>query len=252
MKTLWIQNSVNKYFTSLVIIMILSVFVFGLSNANGVELYSKNDKPFGIPYEDWITKWWNWWIKVSKEEAIPKENGCLMNKSDSMVMLMETAVASNHQNCKISSKDGIMIPIWTGWVDASNPDHKNAPYEELKKAVRQDANSGAVTSLVKVDGIPVAKLDEVSKTATDGTLDYKINSINNVTEIASKEFNITIPKETHFPDNPPGTFRAAAQGWYVFVKPLPPGNHTIDYNVNVGGEGINPTSSEIKYSFQVD
>jgi hypothetical protein len=167
-------------------------------------------------------------------------------------MLMETAVEPNHQSCKISSKDGVMIPMWTGWLDADNPDHKNASYQELKKGVRQEVNSGAVTSLVKVDGVPVAKLDEVSSTAANGSLVYKINSIDNVTEIASKEFNITIPEDTHFPDNPPGTFPAAAHGWYVFVKPLAAGNHTIDYNVDVRGEGINPTSSEIKYSLQVD
>ena len=50
-----------------------------------------------------------------------------------------------------------------------------------------------------VDGKPVAKLDVVSS-MRGGSLDYKINSMDNVTELYSKGFNITIPEDTHFPD----------------------------------------------------
>ena len=35
----------------------------------------------------------------------------------------------------------------------------------------------------------------------------------------------------------PGTFHAGAFGWFIFLKPLPPGDHTVFYNVRVTPTG---------------
>ncbi|MEP6576068.1 MAG: hypothetical protein ABJB85_06555, partial [Nitrososphaerota archaeon] len=63
----------------------------------------------------------------------------------------------------------------------------------------------AVTSLVKVDGTLLAKLDEVTNKGP-GPLDSvtKVNSMDNVTEVYSKGFNITIPEDTHMADQNTG------------------------------------------------
>ena len=103
---------------------------------------------------------------------------------------------------------------------------------------------------VVVDGKEVAKMDETSSVSS-GVFAQKVNYMNNVTEIYSKGFNITIPENTHFPDQKPGTFRAGAQGWYIFLKPLPPGDHTILYTVNVDPNSVNNISAEITYLMHV-
>ena len=52
-----------------------------------------------------------------------------------------------------------------------------------------------------------------------------------------------------------GTFPAAAHGWFVFLKPLPPGDHTIYYKNSVepttlsGAENRN--TAEITYLLSV-
>ena len=84
-----------------------------------------------------------------------------------------------------------------------------------------------------------------------GALDYKINSLNNLTESYSTGFNITLPEDSNYPDLNPGTWHAGAHGWLVFLKPLPPGDHTIYYNVGVTGTGPNDHSSEIAYDLKV-
>jgi hypothetical protein len=63
--------------------------------------------------------------------------------------------------------------------------------------------------LVNIDGSPVAKLDVVSSLMS-GLLDYKINSMDNVTDIYSKGFNITIPEDNHFADQNIGKWRSGA------------------------------------------
>ena len=201
-------NKQNAVVFTLIAFLICSTLMFELSIAYGADLYKRDESPFGIPLDVWISKWWKWWVTTSTDEATPKPGGCLINKSDSMVMLMETAVAGKpEQSCTISSTQGIIIPLWTGWCDSGAPGLGQASFENIMKCVREEVNLGAVTSEVKVDGTQIAKLDEVSS-MRGGTLDYKINSMDNVSEVRSKEFNITIPEDTHFPDQVFGTFKA--------------------------------------------
>jgi hypothetical protein len=245
------ENKLNLFFFILFSFIISSTFSFGLSRSYGFEFYAKDDSPFGTPLDVWVSNWWTWWVAQTIDEATPKPDGCLIYESDSMITLMDTVVSGNpHQVCTISSTQGIMIPMWTGWCDSGAPGLDQASYETILKCAREEINLGAVTSVVKLDGRQIAKLDEVSS-MRGGTLDYKINSMDNVTEVRTKAFNITIPEDTQFPDQSFGTFRAAAHGWFVFLKPLPPGNHSIYYNVGVTGLGPNDHSSEITYDLKV-
>lgn len=237
----------------------LLIILFGLSNAYGLELYSKNDTPFGLPLEAWLGKFWIWWAAVPIDKVPPIENGCLINSSDSMVMLMETTVDGKvHQECNISSTQGIVVPLWVSFMEDSIAEggaqkFKGFSYEQLSNESRKTFDLGAVTSEVKVDGVNVAKLDVVSSMRA-GVLDYKINSMNNVTELYSKGFNITIPENTHLVDQNPGTWRSGAHGWLTFLKPLPPGEHTIFYNVGVDiakKDPLNSHAAEITYILHV-
>ena len=244
----------NRNFTTIVLTALVGstfLILLGLSSAYGVEFYSNNEEPFGVPKDVWMSKWWTWWITPTIDEATPKPEGCLVHNMGSIVVLMDTIVSGRpHQVCEISSSQGIMIPLWTAFWDSSDPGDENLTYEQLSQKAREVADLGAVTSLVKVDGSPVAKLDVVSSIRA-GTLDYKINSMDNVTELYSKGFNITIPEDTHFPDQNIGAWRSGAHGWFVFLKPLPPGDHTVSYNVGVTGTGPNDHSSEIAYDLKV-
>jgi hypothetical protein len=61
-----------------------------------------------------------------------------------------------------------------------------------------------------------------------GNLDYEINLNDNVTELYSKGFNITIPEDTYNVDQNTVTWRSGALGWFVFLKPPLQCDHKLD------------------------
>ncbi len=225
-----------KFLLFLVASVLLIFIILPVQSSHAVELYSANDKPFGITLGDWIGKWWNWWISLTTEQ-VPKTDGCLMNEWGPMIMLMNpTETSPPLQKCNISSKQGIMIALWSGFCEASNPSlaEYHYSYKDLSlKCVREDVNSGAIVASLKVDGIVISKVD-VDSSRKGGSYvrlrDYKTNAL----ELYSPGFNISIPNADtakmsgQVEDG--GTFRSGAGGWYVFLKPLSPGQHEIEYS----------------------
>ena len=226
----------------------------GFINRFAVEIFSKDEQPFEIPYDEWIGKYWKWYITLTPEQSEPPNGSCLINKSDSMVMVFNPSVPGKHVlECDISSKDGIMIPSWSGFFENNDKDDlpDNTPHEQLSNFTKEQVNLGAVTSDVKVDGKSVAKLDEVTSMSLDNTLSYKIKAMDNFTEIYAKPFNITIPENTSLPDQVFGTWPSGAHGWFTFLKPLPPGDHKVSYSLSVQGLGADNVASENTYTFHV-
>ncbi len=110
----WFQKSSVKRDCLSIMILSLSVsfILFWFSSAYAFELYSKDDSPFGPPYNDWIGKWWSWYIKTNASGNEPVSNGCIINKAESMIMLMDTTVNGNpHQKCGMFINAGYYCSI---------------------------------------------------------------------------------------------------------------------------------------------
>jgi hypothetical protein len=162
-------------------------------------------------------------------------------------MLLDTAVGRDiSQKCTISSQQGILIPIWSGECDQATAGHFNDSGKELANCARA-YDLGRITGQVRVDDTTVAKLEAI---------DYNTLVSQNVTEIYTGEFDLPIPSDTHMAVEKFGTFPAVAHGWFVFLKPLSPGQHTVYYENFVrpttlsGAENVN--SARISYSFVVE
>jgi len=239
---------------SLMFLCTVAIICIGFTFALGVEVFSKDEQPFGIPYDEWPSKYWNWMISLTPEQAESPNGSCPVNIAGSMVMLLDPSISGKHRfECDISSKAGIMISSWNGVFENNNKDEvpDNTPVEKLSRMAKEQLNLGAVTSDVQVDGKSIAKLDEISSMSPNNILNYKINIMNNFVEIYAKPFNLTIPENTYAPDQVFGTWPAGGQGWFTFLKPLPPGDHEVWYSLSVQGLGADNVASENTYTFHV-
>jgi hypothetical protein len=244
------KQSLTRITLGLLLLGSILLIYSGFTIANGVQVFSKGEQPFGIPRDEWLGKYWQWLITQTAEQTEPPNGSCPITKSGSMVMLLDPSIGGTHNfECDISSKDGIMVASWNGvYYNAKNdelPD--NIPIGQLSKLAKERVNLGAVTSDVKVDGKSVAKLDEI--TSKDGG--YKVNTMDNFSEIYAKPFNITVPENTFLPAQSAGTWPSGAQGWFTFLKPLPPGDHKLSYTMSVQGLGADNVASENTYTFHV-
>lgn len=239
-------------------VLFLTLFIFltpwSVANSEMVDVYSNDESPMGISYENWIPKWWNWSYNIVDKgennwEGLV-EDGCLLHRENSMVMLVDTAAGGIHnQKCTISHSEAILIPIWTGECnkgengckDADSDDGDMSFDELLKKA--KEFNEGDITGEVTVDDTKIAEL--VVK-------DLKAHIMKNVTEVSTGPFNATIVNKGHITNiEKPGTFPAAAHGWFVFLKPLQVGEHKVSYTNSVSQTGYQ-NSAQITYYFTVE
>jgi hypothetical protein len=249
------------------LLLLSTFFTFAVPHiAYAFQLFSKAEKPFGISYDDWVAKFWNWQNSLNTDQFTPKPGGCLINNLNSMVMLVDGSVnGSPHMICTISSHQGIIIPLWVSWCDTGTdlshiPNPSSNPKildQQLTECARDVYSLGNIKSQINVDGVPLGNLDARLSFPIGGSLDYKVNSLNNVTELYTKGFNLTDASNDHNAGYKPGTWRAGAQGWWVFLKPLSPGEHTIYYNIRVTptgtltSPGTNPHFADITYSLHV-
>jgi hypothetical protein len=215
------------------------------------EVYQKGSTPLA-PYDTWVSAFWNWDATLLNKPGTTscceglQENGCLMADVGPAVILLDTAIGgTTNQNCTIKSDQGVFVSLWSGECDTSDPPLTRASYENILKCARE-LDLGTVKGKFSVDGTLVAELD---------AKDLVSNKLSNVVELNTTMFSLTYPPNTHLFTSKPGTYLAAAHGWFVFLKPLPAGDHTVSYSINVVTAGTTPggslTTAQYTYHFKV-
>jgi hypothetical protein len=237
----------NNVFVTLSVLLFSAMVTVPIAYA--IDVFHKDELPFGKPYEDWVQDWWRWNAAIPGDPettfAGVKENGCLINKEGPVAMLMDPAIGGvHHQRCEISSNQGILISAWSALCSGAVKGYENASVKELSECARQ-YNLGKVTVNAWVDNKPLAQVKAE---------DYKTINLINATELYTKGFNITIPEDSNLAVDYPGTHLGATHGWYIFLKPLPVGEHTVRYVNDVRettlGAG-NTNNADITYSLKV-
>jgi hypothetical protein len=203
-------------------IIVLSNTVIAGSINPGV--YSTDSSPHGIPYGNWLAKWWNWTSSIPaaqhpRDDYTPEK--CAVNQEGPVWFLADQLSGREERTCTIPSERSIFIPLLVGECDYSIPEIKSD--DDLRRCATEGNEYGVIEATV--DGVKLKNLEQ-----------YRTQS---------GFFNITIV-EGNIYESPPGTFKGFADGFFVFLEPLPPGKHDINLKVSV----LNP--AEPSYNYNAD
>jgi hypothetical protein len=203
-------------FTILGMILVLaisSITRFSYADSINPGVFSIDSAPYGIPYKEWITRWWQWTFSIPKDDH-PREDKtgekCSVGQEGPVWFLTDIVESGKViRTCTIPVGKAILFPILSGECDYGLPDVKNDL--DLRKCALAGNEFGTIDATI--DGVRLQNLEQ-----------YRIQS---------DFFNLKIIENSIFEDAAAGTFRAMVDGFFVFLEPLPPGKHDIRFTVTV-------------------
>ena len=198
----------------------LTMYPGSLNGSLQDQIYPPSSSPYGLPHKNWGIAHWQWWLSIPKEIAPFPDPAkwtydCFIGLGYPVAMLANPIIDAETPNvtydCTIPRDRAILIEGITEfcYYGQGGPGGQVVRTDEdLKKCVvyRNDH----ATHEILIDGKKVENIDQ-----------YRVTT---------DFFNMTIPDGNMF-GFPAGTYRALLDGTWLMLKPLPPGNHTIETKI---------------------
>jgi hypothetical protein len=185
------------------------------------SVYSIDSEPYNITYGNWLAKSTQRMIQIPKEihPAINyTSERCGTDQSGPVWFLTCIFDSGEERNCIIPSGKSILLPLLMGtcWDDINSP----MKDQEIIQCARAGNEHGMISATI--DGKEIKNLES-----------YRT---------VSPFFNITVP-ENNIYDSMPGVWKAKTDGFFLFLEPLQPGNHSIHTTVSI----LNPMNNAYNY-----
>lgn len=198
------------------------------------SVYPLDSKPYGLTYGEWTAKWWQWTLSIPKDVNPGGDTtgkNCALKQSGPVWFLSGTFGGSATRVCTIPSAKAILVPMINAECDyLAKPNLKT---EAHLLACAKAENEGITGLDATVDGVK-----------TQGLSNFRVQS---------PLFNIT-----YIPNNingaPIGTTQGISDGYWVMLKPLPAGDHTVHMAgsvVNYAEGTLNNFANEVTYHIKV-
>lgn len=216
--------------TSLAVILSLDIV-----RAQDTDPYTFNihSSPYGISFKDWIAKYSSWYFSVPKQENwdfrnspnyTPKDCSYLQDPASPVFFLPYVGAELGQvatMTCNVPQNKAMLASIVGATSDYSDPTVKTKTPEELIKLVTK-SNVYPISFRITLDGHPLAITNEET---------YKVQS---------NLFDLTLPANNIWGE-PTGPDKAIVQGWWVMLKPLPPGDHVLHYTAGYRDSRSDPS-----------
>jgi hypothetical protein len=199
------------------------------ASSNDTMFFRKDSSTYGIPYSEWPKIWWQWWVGIPNNEhpAVDYDSKKCGAHQQGPVWFLPDVVAQGNEpytvrkfSCEIPKGKSILFPLSTASCWLGNPEFKDVSNKlSSDPKVDSDLNTCVISPqdntqivYVRVDGkgLDTTKLDRAT----------------------TSFFNMTVPSNpvtSIFDFGAPGTSRARADGYFMFLSPLPEGNHIIQF-----------------------
>jgi hypothetical protein len=179
-------------------------------NRTNIEYFTTDQEPYGLSYGQWTVKWWEWALAepISTNPVLDDTGQYAgVNQNCSVWFLAGTIGDENkvaHRVCCIPREKAILFPI-INYIYTHEPEFKTD--SELVRHVTKDIDDIVIKQAI-VDGIAVP-----------------------VYRVPGEPYTFSLKvKEENKLKIPVGIHKAAADGYWVFLKPLAQGEHKIYFH----------------------
>ena len=171
-------------------------------------MYGSDEEPFGRTWQEWTTKWWQWFLStpVEKHPAWDKtgENGCVNQDDPNVWFLAGTTGGRADRIISIPEGRAVLFPVI----------NVTTSYLENPHLKTEDDMISFVKSHMKEIAKKLASIDGEDILISD---DFRVRT--NV-------FEFTFPPNNIYGVDS-GPTKGVGDGYWVFLKPLSSGIHTI-------------------------
>lgn len=171
------------------------------------ELFSTTSCPYGISFPEWTAKWWKWALSLPlKNNPVNdlKGKNSNINQMGPVWFLAGTTGGIVNKKCIVPASKAILLPILNhGGTLADSP------------GIHTEDELASFTSR-EMDIISGLKAEVDNFTLSD-LQNYRVRS---------PVFDVSLPESNLF-NGTPGPTRGVSDGYWLFLGPLPRGNHKI-------------------------
>lgn len=192
------------------------------------ELFSPDSRPYNISYSDWTARWWQWIFSVpQRDNPLTDSSGinCAQKQNGPVWFLTGTTGGMVERVCTIPSGSAILAPVMNAECSFLEFPSVKIPSDLIDCS--QEDNNHSINLKSTLDGRQLKNLEN-----------YRVTS---------SLFNITIPQDNVL-GAPSGNTRMVSDGFWVFLMPLPKGNHTLQFSGETPG---NPTTGTNNFGVDV-
>lgn len=177
-----------------------------------IQLYDRSVSPFGITWEDWTAIWCRWMLSIPKENNPSlDETGkyCSINQNNDHVWFL-TGTFGNLKpvvrKCKIPRGKAILFPVLVKEDSLAEDSDLTTDSDLINRSNAATNNVISMKAIIDGQNIPLIE-------------DHRVQSI---------VFDLTFPYDNVY-DVKPGLTRSVCDGYWIFMKPLIPGEHRIHF-----------------------
>jgi hypothetical protein len=192
-------------------------------------VFPPNAVPYGRTYGEWGDEWWKWFLSIPKaDNPVLDETGAKagVGQQGPVWFLAGTIGTEVERTCTVPADKAFLFPLWNGcyWI----PTDGDTP--EIIRSACVNSIDHTTELECSLDG-----------GALQGLFSYRFHS--------PDFFNFTGPADeadTIFPGQT-GTHLSYADGFWIMLEPLAPGQHTLWFHA----KGVYPAAYPSTQVFEV-
>ena len=200
--------------------------------------YSPESAPFNTKFKEWSAQWWQFMLSFPVAVNPLLDEKCVVGQRGSVWFLSGGDGFETSHTCTIPAGKSLFFPL----LSLATIGDPYISADELRADIAPCLDTVTAVS-VEVDDNSIIRFNKINKF-----------------RVKSEVFDVTLPEENLFSlvgDVPPGTYSpAVADGFYVMLKPLKVGDHTVHISAVMPGikdydACADPMSLDVTYTLTV-